>query len=112
MIREVWIAEHRVDFRKGFNGLIGECYRLGVDPYEGICVVFLKTDRTQIRALVGDDAGLFLLSRRFDNGSIKPSWLTSSSPKTHTITQGELSLLLEGAHYVVKKRVKKWRTKK
>jgi transposase len=111
MIERVFVAEHRIDFRKGFNGLLGECYRLGLNPYAGICVVFVKSDKTQIRVIVGDDEGLFLLSRRFDKGSIKLSWLNSPSPSKHSITQGELSLLLEGANFEVKKRVKKWRTK-
>lgn len=111
-IERVVVAEHRVDFRKGFDGLLGECYRLGVDPYSGVCVVFVKTDKSQLRILVGDDIGLFLLSRRFDGGALKLSWLISPSPAMHTVTQGELAMLLEGASFIVKKRVKTWRGKK
>ncbi|MBK8010995.1 MAG: IS66 family insertion sequence element accessory protein TnpB [Deltaproteobacteria bacterium] len=74
-IRRVLLAEHRVDFRKGFNGLLGEAYALGAQPYEGDCVVFTKKDRTQLRALIGDGYGL--ISRRFEGGRCAPC---SSSP--------------------------------
>jgi hypothetical protein len=30
--RRVLLAEHRVDFRKGPDGLLGEAYLLGADP--------------------------------------------------------------------------------
>ena len=45
-IGRVFLAEHRVDFRKRFDGLLGEAYRLGAQPYDGDCVVFVKRDRT------------------------------------------------------------------
>jgi hypothetical protein len=41
-IRRVILAQHRVNFRKQLNGLLGEAYRLGADPYHGDCVVFVK----------------------------------------------------------------------
>jgi hypothetical protein len=43
-IRRVILAHHRVDFRKGPDGLLGEAYLLGADPYSGDCVVFVKRD--------------------------------------------------------------------
>jgi hypothetical protein len=36
LIRRVVIAQHRTDFRKRFDGLLGEAYRLGADPYDCI----------------------------------------------------------------------------
>jgi hypothetical protein len=68
-VRRVLLAEHRVDFRKGLDGLLAEAYRIGAQPYEGDCVVYVKKDRTQIRALVGDGLGLYLVSRRFEGGA-------------------------------------------
>lgn len=49
-VRRVILAQHRVDFRKGPDGLLGEAYRLGADPYSGDCVLFVKRDHTQLRA--------------------------------------------------------------
>ena len=34
-IRFVHVAMHRVDFRKAHDGLLAECYGMGLDPYAG-----------------------------------------------------------------------------
>ena len=31
--RRLVIAQHKVDFRKQWNGLLAECVRMGFDPY-------------------------------------------------------------------------------
>lgn len=62
VIRRVLVAQHCADFRKRFDGLLGESYRLSADPYAGDCIVFLKGDHTQLRALIGDKLGLFFSS--------------------------------------------------
>lgn len=108
-IRRVIIAEHRVDFRKRFDGLLGESYRLGTDPYDGDCVVFLKGDHTQLRALAGDRLGLFLVCRRFEGGRLRATFAFARDPKATTITMAELMMLFEGVSYTVEKRVKAWR---
>ena len=84
-------------------------YRLGYDPYLGDCMVFAKGDRTQIRVLLGDPKGLYLLLRRFEGGRIKWMWQILDSPHGSTITMAELSLLLEGAAFTVHRRVKNWK---
>jgi hypothetical protein len=53
LIRRAAGAGHRIDFKKRFDGLLGAAYCLGADPYAGDCVVFLKGDHTQLRALAG-----------------------------------------------------------
>lgn len=103
------IARHRVDFRKQWNGLLAECYTMGFDPYEGDCVVFLKKDRTQLRALYGDKLGLLLVARRFDAGSVRPAWAFESQPTSQVISSAELTLLLEGATCVVQRHVEAWK---
>jgi hypothetical protein len=105
-IRRVFVAQHRVDFRKGLNGLLGEAYLLGADPYSGDCVLFTKMDHTQLRALVGDGVGLYLVSRRFDGGRLRSLLSFSQEPRTVSISTAELSLLLEGATYTVHKRAR------
>ena len=107
--RRLVIAKHRVDFRKQWNGLLAEAYAMGFNPYDGDCVVFLKKDRTQLRALLGDSLGLFLVSRRFDGGRLQLDWAFDDAPSGRSITQAELTLLLEGATYTVTRRVPSWR---
>jgi len=108
-MRRVFLAEYRVDFRKQMNGLLAEASRLGADPYSGDCVVFIKKDRTQIRALVGDGYGLYLVSRRFEGSRLRTVLQFAAEPSAGTISTGELSLLLEGSSFTVHQRAKAWR---
>ena len=105
-IRRVFLAQHRVDFRKQLNGLLGEAYGLGADPYGGDCVVFVKNDRTQLRVLVGDGVGLYLVSRRFEGGRLQALLSFAEQPSANKISPAELSLLLEGASFTVHKRAR------
>jgi hypothetical protein len=106
-IRRVLMAQHRVDFRKQHNGLLAEAYRLGADPYAGDCVLFVKKDHTQLRALVGDRVGLYLVSRRFEGGRLRSLLSFAAEPTAAAITMAELSLLLEGATFTVHKRARR-----
>jgi hypothetical protein len=108
-IRRVFLAEHRVDFRRGLDGLLAEAYRLGAQTYDGDCVLFVKKDRTQLRALVGDSLGLYLVTRRFEGGGLRLLLEFAERPSTRSISSGELSLLLEGATFTVHKRANAWR---
>lgn len=108
-VRRVLLAEHRVDFRKGFNGLLAEAYGLGAQPYDGDCVAFVKKDRTQLRALVGDTYGLYMISRRFEGGRMRALLEFADRPGSRTVSTGELSLLLEGSDFTVHTRAKSWR---
>lgn len=108
-IRRVFLAQHRVDFRRRFDGLLAEAYRLGAAPYDGDCVLFVKRDGTQLRAILGDGLGLYLICRRFDGGRLGglPSFV--QNPSATEITTAEMSLLLEGATFTVHKRARPWR---
>jgi hypothetical protein len=108
-VRRVLLAEHRVDFRRQMTGLLAEAYRIGADPYDGDCVVFIRKDRTQIRALVGDDYGLYLVIRRFEGSRLRALLKFAEEPSAKVVSSGELSLLLEGSSYTVHQRVEAWR---
>ena len=107
-IRRVLLAQHRVDFRKRFDGLLAEAYRLGANPYEGDCVLFVQRHHTQLRAIVGDAAGLYLVCRRFEGGRLKRLVNFVADPAATETTTAELALLLEGATFSVHSRAKKW----
>ncbi len=105
-IRRVFMARHRVDFRKQLNGLLAEAYLLGAEPYNGDCVLFVKKDHTQLRALVGDGVGLYLVMRRFEGGRLRSLLAFAEQPSASSISTAELSLLLEGATFTVHKRAR------
>lgn len=111
-IRRVYLARHRVDFRRRFDGLLAEARLLGADPYRGDCVVFVKRDFTQLRAITGDALGLYLVCRRFEGGRLRRFMELASEPSAKTISSAELSMLLEGVHYTVHARATAWRVTK
>ncbi len=108
-IKRVVIAQHCVDFRKRYDGLLGEAYKMGADPYAGDCILFFSRDSTQLRFLAGDDLGLYLGCRRFDGGRIKRNFQFTTDPSHKTISVAELLLLLEGAFFTIHKRTRKWK---
>lgn len=108
-IRRVLLAQHRVDFRKGPDGLLAEAYSLGAEPYDGDCVLFVKRDQTQLRALLGDGVGLYLVTRRFEGGRLRILLDFADRPNAATISTGELSLLLEGKTFTVHQKARDWR---
>ena len=108
-VRRVFLARHRVDFRKRFDGLLAEALQLGADPYDGDCVLFVKRDHTQLRAVVGDGVGLYLICRRFEGGRLRNLAPFALQPGAAEISTAELSLLLEGASFTVHQRAPAWR---
>lgn len=110
-VRRVFLARHRVDFRRRFDGLLAEALQLGADPYDGDCVLFVKRDHTQLRAIVGDGVGLYLICRRFEGGRLRDLAAFARDPQATEISTAELSLLLEGASFTVHARARVWRTR-
>ena len=108
-IRRVFLAGHRVDFRRRFDGLLTEALQLGANPYDGDCVLFVKRDHTQLRAIVGDCVGLYLVCRRFEGGRLRDVAAFVRDPHATEISTAELSLLLEGANFTVHQRATAWR---
>jgi hypothetical protein len=88
-IRRVFLARHRVDFRKRFDGLVGEAFSLGADPYGGDCVLFIKKDHTQLRTIVGDNVGLYLVCRRFEGGRLRRLAAFAENPSASEISAAE-----------------------
>jgi hypothetical protein len=107
-IRRVFIANHRIDFRRRFDGLLAEARRFGADPYSGDCVLFIKRDRTQLRAIFGDAAGLYLVCRRFEGRCLQHLLTADQDPSIREISMAELSLLLEGAAFTIHGRAAAW----
>lgn len=109
VIRRVFLAHHRVDFRRRFDGLLAEARRLEADPYAGDCVLFVRRDFSQVRVIAGDSLGLYLISRRFEGSRMKRFFEFATQPSVTSISRAELSMILEGAHYTVHGRASAWR---
>lgn len=64
-------------------------------------LVFINRNASQIRLLVGDSLGLFVLSRRFDGNALGRKRLLASL--NSSITVGELAMIFEGKAFRVEK---------
>ena len=101
----IWLARHRVDFRKQHGGLLAEAYKMKLDPFNGDVVIFIGRNRRRIKVLHADATGLWVSAKIFTMEAIKTSFKFLSEPMCDSISQGELALLLEGSRYVIEKRV-------
>ena len=107
-IRRLWLAFHRVDFRKQEKGLLAEVFSLGLDPFEGDLVIFIGRGRKVIKILYADASGLWLSKKAFTAEAMKTKFSFLNKPGVSSISSGDLAMLLEGAAYQVQKRVAKW----
>jgi len=101
----IWLAQHKVDFRKGHSGLLAESYKMSLDPFAGDVIIFISRNRRRIKVLYADGTGLWISSKLFTVESMKTQLEFLLEPSCKSITQAELGLLLEGSRYTIEKRV-------
>ncbi len=102
---KIWLARHRVDFRKGHDGLLAEAFRMGLDPFSGDVVIFVGRARRRIKVLYADTTGLWVSTKRFTIEAMKTKLQFLSEPVPQNITTAELAMLVEGSSYLLKKKV-------
>lgn len=103
--QRIWLARHRVDFRKQHTGLLAEAYKMSLDPYNGDVVIFIGRNRRRVKVLHADPTGLWISAKLFTLEAMKTKLQFLSEPSCKVISQGELALLLEGSSYTIEKRV-------
>jgi hypothetical protein len=65
----ILIAIEPVDFRRQMDGLIAHCrQRLSADPMTGTFFIFINRSKTQIRVLVYEGNGFWLMTKRLSKG--------------------------------------------
>jgi hypothetical protein len=96
-VREVFIAQHRVDFRKGAFGMRAEMMRMQLDPYAGDCCLFVHPSFRQVRAVGASSTGLWMIVKFFEAGALKQRFRFMREESFVEITKAELALLLDGA---------------
>lgn len=108
-IRTVHIATEPIDMRRSFDGLLASARHLGLDPYQGCCVVFLSRSRLILKAVLGDAKGIVLICRRFEGGRLPKLVDGLLDPKVKVITQAQMLLLFEGCTFHVSSEVPPWK---
>jgi len=96
---------HRVDFRKSHDGLLAECYRIGLDPFAGDVVLFVGRCRRRMKLLFADESGLWLAFKKFNAQTMKTKFRFLSDPQVKQISTGELQMFFEGTAYTVDRRL-------
>ena len=102
-VKQVCLVHRKVDFRKGHDGLLGESYSLGLQPYEGDLVIFVGRNRNSLKLLLYDGTGLWVLYKKFKVGSVRRQFKFLTDPLVSTVTYSEVALLVEGAQYRILK---------
>ncbi len=93
----VFVVLGATDMRKSFDTLSGVVRdRLGTEPTERDTFVFCNQNRTRLKILVYDEAGVWVLAKRLDRGTF--SWPTAKRGE-HGVEYGveQLILLLRGS---------------
>ena len=93
----VFVALEACDMRKGFNGLHAlVTERLGEDPKAGALFVFTNRRRTRLKILCWDGTGLWVLTKRLEQGTF--SWPKPTEPHQTklALTPQALVLLTDG----------------
>jgi transposase len=101
LVQRILLVNVRVDFRKGHDGLLGESYKLGLQPYDGDLVIFIGRHRDSVKLLLFDGNGLWVLYKKFQSGSLRRQFRFLSDPLVSKISLGEVGLLLEGTQHKV-----------
>ena len=103
----IYVATHRVDFRKAHSGLLAECYRLGLSPHRGDVVLFVGRCKSKIKVLHSDHNGLWMSYKKFDEDAMKTKIRFLSEPDCEVITTADLAMILEGNSYKIDARPKR-----
>lgn len=109
-IRRVHFALEPADMRKSYNGLLVLARKLGLDPYQGECVIFISKNGRLMKAVIGDSKGIFLLCRKFEGSSLRElrrSFLSGNSYQK--ITTSQMWLLFEGYTSQLTGEAKDWK---
>lgn len=103
--QRIWLARHRVDFRKQHDGLLAEAFRLSLDPFAGDVVIFVGRHRRAIKVLYADPQGLWVSAKKFTMEAMKTRLKFLTEPEVCSITHAELGMLIEGSAYTVQRKV-------
>jgi len=105
----VYLATQPVDMRKSFDGLAGATRELiQQDPLCGHLFVFLNRRRNQVKILMWDRNGFFLLYKRLEQGTFRFPREVSEDGRPVELEAAELALMLEGIDLRGARRRPRW----
>lgn len=102
---KIWLARHRVDFRKQHQGLLAEAYKVNLNPFSGDVIIFVGKNLRRIKVLYADISGLWVSTKLFTSEAMKTKLHFLTDPKCDEISTAELALLIDGSRYTIEKKI-------
>ena len=94
---KIFLLVEGCDMRKGFNGLYGlVSSSFGEDPRSGALYVFSNRRHTRIKVLYFDGTGLWILSKRLEQGTFSWPKASQSDSLTLKLTPEAFAMLTDG----------------
>jgi hypothetical protein len=106
--RTIFVAQYRVDMRKGHDGLSAEARRHGLDPFRGDVIVFPSRCRRRVKTLYADSTGLWVSYKRFSADTMKTALVFLDDPSVAKVTPAEFAMLIEGNRFDISRRPATW----
>jgi transposase len=104
----MFLVAGATDMRKSFNGLAGIVRdRLDQDPMSRHLFLFCNRHRNRLKALIADESGMWVLSKRLDRGTFAWPSLRDDVVRIE-YREEQLALLLRGFD-VDELKPRKWR---
>lgn len=95
-IKRIFVANYKVDFRKSYDGLMGEAYRLGLNPLAGDLVLFFSSNGIRLKILFCDSTGDCVLNKRLYKSQHRRRKKLDIIPTQTEIDSSTLTWLLQG----------------
>lgn len=95
-IKRIFVANYKVDFRKSYDGLMGEAYRMGLNPLAGDLVLFFSKNGIRLKVLFCDTTGDCVLNKRLYKNPRHRGKELSKIPSQIEIDSSTLTWLLQG----------------
>ena len=102
---KIWLARHRVDFRRQHQGLLAEAYKMNLNPFNGDVIIFVGRGLRRIKVLYADVSGLWVSTKLFTGEGMKTQLKFLTDPFCEEIAQSELALLIDGSRYTIEKKI-------
>ena len=82
----IWLARHKVDFRRQHQGLLAEAYKMNLNPFCGDIIIFVGRGLRRIKILYADVSGLWVSTKLFTGDAMKTKLLFLTDPKCDEIS--------------------------
>lgn len=100
-VKRICLVHHKVSFQYQHEGLLGEAYRLNLDPYNGDLVVFIGRRKNAVKLLFSDPSGIWIGYKRFHRGVVSRDFKFLDDPSATVVNPSAVAQLIEGSQFSI-----------